>query len=41
MPIVVEFIENTNFKIQIWIMKITYKLDSDKTRKQKWLKAQN
>jgi len=24
MPIIIEFIENTKFKIQIWIMKSTY-----------------
>jgi hypothetical protein len=40
MPIVIEFIENTNFKIQMWIMKITHKLYIHKTKKQKLLKAQ-
>jgi len=40
-PIVIEFIENTNFKIQMWIMKITYKLYTHKTtREHKILKAQ-
>jgi hypothetical protein len=40
MPIVIEFIENTNFKIQMWIMKIAYKLYTYKTREHKILKAQ-
>jgi hypothetical protein len=40
MPIVVEFIENTNFEIQLWIMNITYKLYTHKkTRKHKLLKS--
>jgi hypothetical protein len=41
MPIIIEFIENTNSKIQMWILKITYKLCIHKTKKHKLLKVQN
>jgi hypothetical protein len=41
MPIIIEFIENSNLKIQMWIMKITYKFYTHKTKKQKLLKVQN
>jgi hypothetical protein len=40
MPTIIEFIKNTNFKIQMWIMKITCELYIHKTRKDKILKAQ-
>ncbi len=40
MPIVIQFIENTNLKIQMRIMKIPYKLYTHKTREHKLLKAQ-
>jgi len=40
MPTIIEFIENTNFKIQMWIMKITCKLYNHITRKDKILKTQ-
>jgi hypothetical protein len=38
MPIVIEFIGNTNFKIEMWIMKISCKFYIHKTRKHKILK---
>jgi hypothetical protein len=41
MPTIIEFMKNTNLKIQMWIMKITWKLYVHKTRKDKILKAQN
>jgi hypothetical protein len=40
MPIVIECIENTTFKIQVWIMKISYKLYTHKTKEHKILEAQ-
>jgi hypothetical protein len=40
MPTIIEFIENNNFKIQMWIMKITCKLYNHITRKEKILKTQ-
>jgi hypothetical protein len=40
MLIVIKCIENINFKIQMWIMKITYKLYTHKTRENKIWKAQ-
>jgi hypothetical protein len=40
MPTIIEFIKNTNFKIQMWIMKITCKLYNHITRKDKTLKTQ-
>jgi phage anti-repressor protein len=40
MPIVIEFTENTRFKIQVWIMKITNKLYTHKTKKHKIIKIQ-
>jgi len=40
MPIVIEFIGNTNFKIQMWIMKNSCKFYIHKTRKHKILKNQ-
>jgi hypothetical protein len=40
MSIVIEFIANTNYEIQIWRIKIYLKLYSKKTRKHKILKAQ-
>jgi hypothetical protein len=39
MSIIIESIENTKFKIQMWIMKITYKFYTHKTREQKLLKS--
>jgi hypothetical protein len=39
MPIVVEFIENIHFKIQMWIMKITYKLYIHKTQRPQNIKS--
>jgi hypothetical protein len=40
MPIIIELVENTKFKIQMWIMKITYKFYIHKTREHKLLKVQ-
>jgi hypothetical protein len=40
MSIVIEFIANTNYEIQIWIIKIYLKLYSKETRESKILKAQ-
>ncbi len=40
MPIIIEFIENTKFKIQMWIMKIAYKFYTHKPREQKLLIVQ-
>jgi hypothetical protein len=40
MSIVIEFIANTNYEIQIWIIKIYLKLYNNKTREHKILKAQ-
>jgi hypothetical protein len=39
MPIIIEFIVNTKFEIQMWIMKISCKLNTHKTKKHKILKA--
>jgi hypothetical protein len=40
MSIVIEYTTNTNYEIQIWIIKIYYKLCIHKIREQKIWKAQ-
>jgi len=40
MSIAIEFIANTNYEIQIWVIKTCYKLYTHKTREHKILKTQ-
>jgi hypothetical protein len=39
MSIIIELIVNTKFEIQMWIMKISCKLDTHKTKQHKLLKV--